>query len=480
MNHAIRKIGIGIIILFALSLIPYLSAEATSGACSWHGGVNCSAGQDWDGSVICNDGWRDSSVSYYSMVKCQGYNNYDYNYPSYPAIPDCPLNSYYDSLSDSCKCYSSYVVSGGKCISADQYCRDLFGFNARHNILTDKCECSYGYMVSGGKCVNADSYCWSNYGYSSSYNSISKTCECDYGYVFDSLDQCVSRDEYCQDLYGYSAEHSYLSNNCKCKSGYVFNSSMTRCIDGDSYCHDNYGYNSDYNSISKTCECDYGYELRNNRCVKQEDEKDESFYIPYFESKTNKITECNDGYLMRNNKCITHTEDCIQNFGVNVYGTKGDSNNSSCYCKEEYEWNSGKTACVKTQKDFTQDASVISIKPQPESASELGGTIEQSQKAIECNVGYTLSFNKKSCVKIPENAHAIDSPTDLWLCDDGHREANNICVLVEDQEEIIDQDEEEKIEEQPREKKKILKFLANALTTVGNLFKNFFKLLIKR
>lgn len=37
---------------------------ASRGACSWHGGVNCVAGPDIDGSVICNDGWRDSSVQY--------------------------------------------------------------------------------------------------------------------------------------------------------------------------------------------------------------------------------------------------------------------------------------------------------------------------------------------------------------------------------------------------------------------------------
>lgn len=37
---------------------------STQGACSHHDGVDCSAGPDDDGSVICNDGWRDSSVSY--------------------------------------------------------------------------------------------------------------------------------------------------------------------------------------------------------------------------------------------------------------------------------------------------------------------------------------------------------------------------------------------------------------------------------
>ena len=33
-------------------------------------GVNCNAGADWDGSVVCNDGYRDSSTSYYSADEC--------------------------------------------------------------------------------------------------------------------------------------------------------------------------------------------------------------------------------------------------------------------------------------------------------------------------------------------------------------------------------------------------------------------------
>lgn len=33
-------------------------------ACMGHGGVNCAAGPDTDGSVICVDGWRNSNVDY--------------------------------------------------------------------------------------------------------------------------------------------------------------------------------------------------------------------------------------------------------------------------------------------------------------------------------------------------------------------------------------------------------------------------------
>lgn len=58
-------------ILFA-SLVLTTSVFATSGCCSGHGGVNCGAGAQSNGRVICNDGWTGSSCSYSSMVMCGG------------------------------------------------------------------------------------------------------------------------------------------------------------------------------------------------------------------------------------------------------------------------------------------------------------------------------------------------------------------------------------------------------------------------
>jgi len=37
---------------------------SAAAACSGHGGVNCPVGPDVDGSVICSDGYRDSSIKY--------------------------------------------------------------------------------------------------------------------------------------------------------------------------------------------------------------------------------------------------------------------------------------------------------------------------------------------------------------------------------------------------------------------------------
>ena len=61
-----------LITIFSTLVLPGV-LFAASGACSGHGGVNCAAGPDTDGSVICYDGWQNSSISYSSMVKCAGY-----------------------------------------------------------------------------------------------------------------------------------------------------------------------------------------------------------------------------------------------------------------------------------------------------------------------------------------------------------------------------------------------------------------------
>lgn len=60
-----------LLILLILLIMPF-SVSAVEGTCSWHGGVSCGAGTDWDGSAICNDGWRDSSEVYADQIACRG------------------------------------------------------------------------------------------------------------------------------------------------------------------------------------------------------------------------------------------------------------------------------------------------------------------------------------------------------------------------------------------------------------------------
>lgn len=65
-----------------------LSANAISGACSWHNGVNCAAGPTYDGKVVCNDSWVNSSVFFSDADECR------VSLPKcyYPIQPSCSLS----------------------------------------------------------------------------------------------------------------------------------------------------------------------------------------------------------------------------------------------------------------------------------------------------------------------------------------------------------------------------------------------------
>jgi hypothetical protein len=252
----IGSVSLSIAIVASLGM-PFF-ALATSGACSYHGGVDCAAGPGIYGQAICNDGWTGSSVSYDSMVECGG---------GYYSQPSCPLFSSYDSLSGSCKCNYGYVVSGNQCISEDQSCENQLGYNSHYNVLNNTCECTYGDIIVGGTCANGNLYCWSQLGSNSSYDTISKQCECDSGYqISPTSGQCVSQSTYCTDQFGNNAQYNYLTSGCSCKSGYVLNASKDGCINGDTYCQITYGYNSSFDSLSKTCQCDAGYQMENGTC----------------------------------------------------------------------------------------------------------------------------------------------------------------------------------------------------------------------
>jgi len=115
---------------------------------------------------------------------------------------------------------------------------------------------------------------------------------------------------------------------------------------------------------------------------------------------------------------MTYTQDCIQSFGNNVVGVKGNDNNSSCDCASGYAWNSQHTGCETVKNTSNVNNSINDSNPEP-------------QKSLSCKNDLTLSFKKDKCIKVPENAHIVDSPTDLWLCNDGYKETGNKCVLID-------------------------------------------------
>lgn len=94
----------------AFSMVFNSVASATEGACSGHSGIDCSVGSDTDGSVICMDGWRGSSVQYTSQKDSCGV---DYSEPKSvmtEVFPDVPKSYLYrDAI---LYLYGKKIISG--------------------------------------------------------------------------------------------------------------------------------------------------------------------------------------------------------------------------------------------------------------------------------------------------------------------------------------------------------------------------------
>lgn len=130
-----------------------------------------------------------------------------------------------------CKCMSGYVfgkdfLGNDQCVSADQICKDKYGYNSKYSSLNSACECSYGYVfgkdsIGRTQCVSPDSICEDRLGFNSKYNSLSDTCECSYGYVI-SGGQCVYGNSHCRAEHGLYSSYDNLTNSCECDSEYTF------------------------------------------------------------------------------------------------------------------------------------------------------------------------------------------------------------------------------------------------------------------
>lgn len=98
---------------------------------------------------------------------------------------------------------------------------------------------------------------------------------------------------------------------------------------------------------------------------------------------------CNNGYVGDGVSCITYTQDCINSFGQNVFGVKGNGNNSSCSCNIGYQWNSLKTACVKMESSKTFNDIQLQLE---QLKQQLGAVCPQNSTPRDgqcfCNEGY--------------------------------------------------------------------------------------------
>lgn len=261
-------------IILGLLIIPSTYTFATSGACSYHGGVDCSLSGDSYSKVTCNDGWTNSSVYYVDISECSEsncimpYHSGCRTEAEYSALqqqsfqsgtaryaPDMSqgslkacrdeINLYQANLANYNSCTNNKSETNNYSRTSDSdiyseikrleneladYCTNKYGANALYNRTKRSCDCKTGYILESGKCIDPEvkNQCLrntNNKGYLDSKNM----CQCPLGTSLIQGD-CRTETEKCILWHG---EHSITTPNstCSCESGYIIaNDGSAKCI----------------------------------------------------------------------------------------------------------------------------------------------------------------------------------------------------------------------------------------------------------
>ena len=239
-----------------------VSALATSGACSFHNGVNCSAGADINGKVKCNDGWVNSSVYFSNTDECQtnlnnlcplpylvkGYGSTDMSFcDQYQTACDTAHQSTINALLMGGADSSS--VPPETCPDVDECRRDVTLNNNAIQLYNQCLEAVKQTQASIAKVgqekadaklnqlnqQNLDSVCQLTIGINSYSNPKDGLCYCSAGYFMNDVSsKCMLANEAnydlsCKEQFGELAEMTIGNKgSCSCPFGYEFNSAQ-RC-----------------------------------------------------------------------------------------------------------------------------------------------------------------------------------------------------------------------------------------------------------
>lgn len=234
-------------------------AYATSGACSYHGGVDCSAGTALDGNAVCSDG-TESSVSYSSMSECGG-----------GSVCTPPSQYTYTDNSQCGALEEQQARSGGEYTPqessgiVDDCKSQVLDYQAAEQAYQ---VCLNSKSTYSPPILTSSASCRIQYGVYSIPSTSAGYCSCQQGYHFGDNKQCVpipvaptpvSLDSSCKAGHGqYSMASTTDSLYCSCQEGYYFsNDSSKQCVPIDAYyCNlffgDGYVANANHNGCEKT------------------------------------------------------------------------------------------------------------------------------------------------------------------------------------------------------------------------------------
>jgi len=315
-----KKIFLGLLAAtFSCFLLITQTALATSGACSDHGGANCNVGSDWDGSVICNDGWRDSTVNYAYMDECK----------------------------DSVSCTGSELDALFVRYKINSATDSVDGIISQLNMLNGQIEDvpgqvkadAAGYAVTASQLERLISA--KQAPLIQEYNSKIRELQLLKETLNNINNECktigfrrlaIMQLEALQREAKFREEQEKIIVIDKTENIQPANSILTACSPNSTLKNDG------------KCYCNEGYFLSNNRndCVTHDVWCSEAMPHSSFSNEINQC-RCNDDYWNFDGKCEKKIVYCQKHFGINSIG--GDI---ECRCKEGFKWNVGRTSCVVT------------------------------------------------------------------------------------------------------------------------------------
>lgn len=284
-----KNIKLKLFLLLLICFFPFIT-KASSGACSGHGGVNCSVGADSDGSVICNDGWRDSTISYSRASECD-----DSRFVQIDDLDE--YNNKMDEIQIKCDSEKISIENSYNKIIAENQQKNL---DSRNSLMARLIK--LGVKPSDSSWINA----------MKGQDERDTTSEAN---IRADMNRFLAE-----------AENRCVMN----KNRFVYNPNLYNNV-----CTSKLGQYSKFNKETEACDCIDGYKLGYDwtflTCIKK--------------------TDCNDGYVLKDGRCISHNENCKIYFGEHVYGIKDLDNieGSSCYCDQGYKWSDDKKYCILNQ-----------------------------------------------------------------------------------------------------------------------------------
>jgi hypothetical protein len=235
------------IFLLLVFLFP-LTTFAISGACSSHGGVNCTIGSSALGNSICNDGWT-SSTSFYDTDECK------------TSLPVCP-QPYIWGYTDLSSCDQQQNLCNT--FNASRYQSCIMGGSGNCALSTNCAEAD----ACKTQVANNDA---AQQRYNQCWDTIKKYQETKLQQVSTEnkqLDSQIYNGE-CRLKFGPNSFYNQSTALCSCQDGFWYDQKTKLCETPSNYCSDTLGYNSQVNTSGTDCECIAGYQvaLLTGRCV---------------------------------------------------------------------------------------------------------------------------------------------------------------------------------------------------------------------